>query len=348
MKWVRRTHMYTGLILLPWVVLFGASGILFNHPSWLTPTQTVASEVAVSSVEGTALNYPSPVVLAAELVDQLNSNEGGHSGGPVYSLEPGTRARYSGRLYYSAKGNDEEHWLKVNVNAGTATIETRPESVAVSDSVERPPFSGTILDMDCPKPAGGIEMAESLFANVGIEPAEEVRLRSRSGPQLWFQVRDQDRRLWNVTYDLAEGRIDGRAEDTPAPMSVRSIMTLLHRIHVYPDSVSGRWMWSLAADATGLMMVFWGVSGLIMWWQIKPTRLLGVAGLSVAAVLAFVITSGALDELRFGPPRSRGESSRSATSPKAPKKAADQLGPSIEPLKKKTTRYPVRQRVGSE
>ena len=54
-------------------------------------------------------------------------------------------------------------------------------------------------------------------------------------------------------------------------------------------------------------MVLWGITGVLMWWQIKPTRLVGVAGISIAAVVAFLVTvGGTLEELEFSPPRSRG------------------------------------------
>src|SRR5687767_11798639 len=32
MQWVRKAHMYLGLVLFPWVLFFGVTGILFNHP----------------------------------------------------------------------------------------------------------------------------------------------------------------------------------------------------------------------------------------------------------------------------------------------------------------------------
>ena len=32
MKVVRRAHMYLGLLVFPWILLFGISGVLFNHP----------------------------------------------------------------------------------------------------------------------------------------------------------------------------------------------------------------------------------------------------------------------------------------------------------------------------
>jgi hypothetical protein len=32
---VRRVHVYLGIFLLPWFVMFGVSSLLFNHPGWL-------------------------------------------------------------------------------------------------------------------------------------------------------------------------------------------------------------------------------------------------------------------------------------------------------------------------
>jgi hypothetical protein len=38
---VRRVHLYLGLALLPWVVMFGLSSYPFNHPAPLQPTWTM-------------------------------------------------------------------------------------------------------------------------------------------------------------------------------------------------------------------------------------------------------------------------------------------------------------------
>ena len=35
-KIIRRVHMYLGLVLVPWVILYGSTAILFNHGSWFT------------------------------------------------------------------------------------------------------------------------------------------------------------------------------------------------------------------------------------------------------------------------------------------------------------------------
>src|SRR5262245_17420681 len=64
---VRRTHLYFGLFLLPWAVLYGATGFLFNHPSAFAdaPTTTFgASELAGTPME----SVPRPEAVAAQVV----------------------------------------------------------------------------------------------------------------------------------------------------------------------------------------------------------------------------------------------------------------------------------------
>ncbi len=37
MKIMRRTHLYAGLFLAPWVAMYGFSGLIFNHGNWFAP-----------------------------------------------------------------------------------------------------------------------------------------------------------------------------------------------------------------------------------------------------------------------------------------------------------------------
>jgi hypothetical protein len=54
-----------------------------------------------------------------------------------------------------------------------------------------------------------------------------------------------------------------------------------------------RWLWAIGVDAMFVSMVFWGFSGLFMWWQLKAVRRLGAivaaAGILVAALLALAM-----------------------------------------------------------
>jgi hypothetical protein len=39
-------------------------------------------------------------------------------------------------------------------------------------------------------------------------------------------------------------------------------------------------------DVMAFVMVFWGVSGIVMWWQIKSTRRFGSAAMLVSLIFA--------------------------------------------------------------
>lgn len=301
MKLVRRTHMYTGLILLPWVLLFGASGVLFNHPTWLASAKIVhrSNPEIVKKTVGFA--PPDPASFAAQVVACINNGIDGDEL-PKFELVSPDKAWLTGSLSYTAATEAGQHTIWLNLHNGSARIKIRPKSN--EELIERPSFAGSKVDVKIPGLDGAERKLLKLLEQANINPSEEVKLRSRPSPQLLFQVRGRDGQLWNATCNLLNGRLDGRATEMGARLDLRSAITRLHQLHHYPDNLGARWLWTLAADATGLMLVFWGISGVIMWWQIKPTRLVGVSGLSIAAVIAFLVISSTLTELGFGPPRS--------------------------------------------
>lgn len=43
---VRRLHLYTGLLVLPWVVMFGLSSLLLNHATWMPDGPDAWSTIA--------------------------------------------------------------------------------------------------------------------------------------------------------------------------------------------------------------------------------------------------------------------------------------------------------------
>src|SRR6185295_9127 len=74
MKIVRRTHMYAGLFLAPWVAMYGFSGLIFNHGNWFAPGGDAASKPIEWKVDASALpQWPEPDVLARKVVEALNA-----------------------------------------------------------------------------------------------------------------------------------------------------------------------------------------------------------------------------------------------------------------------------------
>ncbi|MFM8272471.1 MAG: hypothetical protein ACKODX_09085, partial [Gemmata sp.] len=88
---VRRAHLYSGLFLLPWAVLYGVTGFLFNHPTAFSDAPTAsfgARELAGTPMEGP----PKPAAVAEQVVAALNERA---KGSAKYSLVEPEKTRYT-------------------------------------------------------------------------------------------------------------------------------------------------------------------------------------------------------------------------------------------------------------
>lgn len=109
---------------------------------------------------------------------------------------------------------------------------------------------------------------------------------------------------WTTEFNAEAGSVSSRPADsqTGQEMSFKRFLLRLHTLHHYPDDMSMRWVWAVLVDATSLVMVFWGISGIVMWWQIKRTRLLGGACLLFSTLAALWIGIG-MHEILANSPR---------------------------------------------
>ena len=124
-------------------------------------------------------------------------------------------------------------------------------------------------------------------------PTGEINVTSV--PDLTFQIHDRDGTLWNVTANALSGTVTGSradAEKVPNELSVRRFLLRLHTAHGYPSSGGIRWWWAVIVDAMAFVMVFWGLSGLLMWWQLKATRKLGIVLVGLSLVGAIYLAMG--------------------------------------------------------
>src|SRR5688500_19605862 len=72
MKVLRRVHLFSGLFMTPWVFLYGATALLFNHPDLFSGRQVI--EVGPAELAGTPLaQVPRPDDLAARVIEKLNA-----------------------------------------------------------------------------------------------------------------------------------------------------------------------------------------------------------------------------------------------------------------------------------
>lgn len=281
LHWVRRLHLYLGLFLLPWALLYGVSGFLFNHPTAFPdqPTRTFGPD----DVRGTPLaGLPRPAALAEEVVSALNEK-----GGSYRLVRPQDAAFARSRVLLNARGQGVEHSVVVELPDGSGYVRAKhklPE--------EKPaPFaakSGVRTATSLPDRLQGGTPA--VLNKLGLDAHEATVVGTL--PDLTFYM-EADGQVWRVRYQPQQGGVDGRPADAPsAALSTRRFLLRLHLSHGYPPDGGVRWYWALFVDVMVFAMVFWGVSGLFMWWQIKALRGWGTVVLALSAVAAALMALG--------------------------------------------------------
>lgn len=285
MHWVRRIHLYSGLFMFPWVMLYGVTALLFNHPGAFPdqPGRTLRLE----EFKGTPLEeIADPAADAEKVIAALNAKFAtiAESQPPFHLINP-EMARYTrDRISARVRGEGQEHSVLLDLPSGTAYVSTERQSQA-----ERAPFATRGL-----KAAGSLGERVKLglpkaLARLGLS-AEEAGIAV--GTELVFFV-EVDGRPWRATCSIQTGAVTGARADAPGDLSLRRFLTQLHLAHGYASQGGVRWVWALGVDAMFASMVFWAISGLLMFWQIKAVRRVGAivvaASLIVATLLALAM-----------------------------------------------------------
>jgi hypothetical protein len=293
MRLVRRSHLYAGLFMTPWVFLYGITALLFNHPEAF-PDQASRRIESANLAETKLGQLPTAEKLAGQVVEAID--------GSGYRLVRPGEASFSRELAATARSGGRQYNLRIDLETGQGMV----REVVERPKAEPAPFATRgPLRADEPPPLADPKAAlVAVLAKVGL-PASEVTVRTN--PELGFLM-EGNGRTWRVQYDLATGAISGRPEDAPGePLSSRRFLTRLHLAHGYPGRLGVRWGWAVAVDLMFASMVGWGITGLLMWWQMKNVRRIGLAVLAMSAVVATMLAVGMHESLTSANASSRGE-----------------------------------------
>src|SRR5882724_7769170 len=105
-KIMRRTHLYAGLFLAPWVAMYGFSGLIFNHGNWFASGG--GGKPIEWTVDVTALpQWPEPDALAGKVVAALNAAENDKAGAAEYRLSASAEGAPKLQGDVSLEGQDE-------------------------------------------------------------------------------------------------------------------------------------------------------------------------------------------------------------------------------------------------
>ena len=287
MKIVRRTHLYAGLFLAPWVAMYGFSGLIFNHFNWFAPDDGDAASKPIEwTVDVSALQqWPEPDALARKVVVALNAAGNYKAGAAEYRLSAKGTPKFQGGV--SLQGQNE---------AGGSvflSFDRLERKGTTSHSPPRPLEEQVKLETNDAALLNATK--EAMLAAAG-KADEKLSATTWTGdgdfPRLSFPVEHgKERRM--ATYDLRSGLV---SLSEPRSMRVPEFLTSLHMSHGYPQVRKSEMMTTVRAvfvDAMAILMCFWALSGIVMWLQLKQLRRSGQL-VGIASLLSTVLVWSAM------------------------------------------------------
>ena len=303
MQFVRRTHLYVGLFLFPWAILYGVTGFLFNHPTLFADAPT--STFLRADVEGTALgDIPSPREQAAAVLNALNQQKKPES---PFRLGAG-EARYATRDSFIAtvKADRRTFFVVFDPKTASGTIrETTPGRTAeepapfATGKADAPRQRGMGMMGPMKQDHSGVKLSDTMTDRLKTAiptlmerkgfPKGEVTITA--APDVKFPVVVAGN-TWTATFNPLTTSVTGTAGQDQSNLTVRGFLLRMHLTRGYPGEFNTKWFWALGVDAIALTLCFWGISGLFMWWQIKATRKPGLVVFTLSAILATTLGFG--------------------------------------------------------
>jgi hypothetical protein len=309
LMWVRRGHLYLGLFLFPWAILYGVTGFLFNHPTAFSDVPAVS--FSASTLVGTsAENLPTPQEIAEQVVSRLNEVKA-----PPKPFELAGPAKFGREFAFgSVKTANGPLSFLIDPRTGSGTVRETPPQNVDKPPTEPAPFAvgpAPSKDKNNQKQVESPRITHADTRAIVLDRPLHERIQAavpiileRTGfstgevtitsvPDVVFPLTG-DGKTWTATYNPMTGSVTGKpaAAERPAQLSWRRFLLRLHLAHGYPSEPGSKFGWAVVVDLMAATMCFWGLSGLVMWWQIKATRRLGAIVLVVSTVTAAVLAVG--------------------------------------------------------
>ncbi|MEM8733722.1 MAG: hypothetical protein AAGG44_05855 [Planctomycetota bacterium] len=323
---VRRSHLYFGLLLAPWALLYGVTAYLFNHPTHFSSSRSEILSAAEDLDAWPTMSWDAEG-RTRRILTELNRRFGDDGENAIELSDTPAPSFESSFISASFEADDENYFVSAPIDGGTGRIrvfpkrnrdpevETAPFQVQPKSrsqdssrgrsgrSSPQPSESPRAKDKSQPSELGPGEqpllledsLAESVteslmvrlnrqYPDLGLDASS---LKLRSVPELRFHARSGGRE-WISDHDALSGAISTREAGAAIEPDWRRFLLRLHVAHGYPADGGVRWVWAIIVDVMAAVLVFWGVSGIVMWWQIKSTRRWG----SIAMALSVVLASG--------------------------------------------------------
>jgi len=277
MKWIRLVHGYLGLFLIPWILLYGVTGFLFNHPDFFAEHEVF--KLNLRDIPKSSLNaFPNPDSAANEALRLCAGNF--EKKGAQIQMAPDSRPEYTEAARFSAHDPQKDFYLIVDPSRETALL--RAFSKPAKPELSKPVW----VDLNNSIGKRMENGAEEVCRNAGYTKGS---LKWENGPLLRFKVLVNGS-PYRALYDMGQGRFQISPETGwSSAMTMRSFLARLHRYRGYPENVNIAFFWAIFVDLTTLSMVMWALTGVILWFWRKNYRRSGVVILLAGLFCGFAL-----------------------------------------------------------
>lgn len=312
--WIRRIHLFSGLFMLPWVLLYGFTALLFNHPTYMTDSKTEVEHFRLNEAQMNSL--PSAELLAKQATESAQAQLSAEDSEQTIEIAENPNALFTRQVSGSLENDEQRVSVILDMNNGKGylrktTKEPKTDERAEQDDKVVSLKNGLKLELDSSPVDSFRNSVDELLSPLELE-AKKLNLRSVpnvefdaivDGTPVRMRLTQDRSRSRQETPDNAKDKNSSTSKSTyrsqisivgenPREMSARSFLLRLHMAHGYGIQTNSRWFWAIAVDLMFASMCFWGLSGVVMWWQIKRTRKIGFALLLASAIVATWLAIG--------------------------------------------------------
>lgn len=276
----RRAHLYLGLFLLPWVLLYGITGPMFSHKELFANAKF--QSVSLSEIQPPLDKFPELSELAVQVTEQLRTLAPDNK----IELNKTVDASITGAVSFEMDGDDSRIIVDIDPISEMATIARYP----LNKESPKKLLQG-IREITLPKPP--LEQAKQaldpILKKANITDAKNPRVFGWTKLNFIGKVDDIPARF---TYVYNDNHINIAQYSGEDGMMGREFFMRLHTTHGFPIQWNARRLWIVLSDLMGIAMVSWALTGLLMWWQIKRTRIFGAVVIGCSILVATLLYLG--------------------------------------------------------
>jgi hypothetical protein len=267
----RKVHMYAGLVMIPYIFIFGLSGLLFNHPTWLINRNS--ETFTLNEAQSFNNMFPNLEELAISVKDSLVDK------GELFDWEM-TDVGYDNLMVLRNINDVEDYRVEIDIPSSRTEIMNLPDFVD-NTTVSRGniKFDGLVSVNDL------LGNMENILRTKNLVPGKS---RVQRIPNLKFKLSNGSNN-YSVQYNLTNGNyrvinLDNRE------FKMNYFLVNLHQIHGYPTKgFSIEWVWVFFADCLAFLLIIWAISGFIMWYKMKRYFVIGTVLLCVTGIISLYL-----------------------------------------------------------